>query len=327
MLIKEQLIEVTVMGSGIAHFKRLGYNVKHGDIIYVPPEHLQKNSMKVVKFRCDICGDIAEAIYENYNKRHDKSIDVCRNCNSVKRKKTCLEKYGYENYTETPQMKEQIVEANLNKYGVPCYLQSQENREKIKQTLIEKYGADNPMKVDSIKEKARQTNLERYGVEHVSQSDAIKEKTKKNNLEKYGVEYPIQRADIKAKAIKTLYENGSEKTSKQQLQLYEMVLKKYPEAKLNFPFSSCSLDIFVNINDIKIDIEYDGWYFHQDKQKDVKRDKFLQANGFKTIRIRSAYQMPIEQELFNSIDCLVNTDRRFIEIKLSDWKEEGGASE
>ena len=100
-----------------------------------------------------------------------------------------------------------------------------------------------------------------------------------------------------------------------------MIKNKYPDAILNYPFSSLSLDIFVEINNVKIDVEYDGWFFHQDKQKDIKRDKYLQSQGFKTLRIRSGHLLPTEQELFDAIDYLVNTEHHFKEIILSDWKE------
>ena len=75
------------------------------------------------------------------------------------------------------------------------------------------------------------------------------------------------------------------------------------------------------MDSIKIDVEYDGWFWHQDKHKDLKRDKFLQSQGFKVLRVRSGVQLPTEEELFEAIDYLVNTEHHFKEIILSDWKE------
>ena len=82
------------------------------------------------------------------------------------------------------------------------------------------------------------------------------------------------------------------------------------------------LDIFLCVENIKIDIEYDGWFWHQDLQQDIKRDKFLQSNGFKTLRIRSGHLIPTEQELFDTIDELIYTNHCFREIVLSDWKSQ-----
>ena len=98
-----------------------------------------------------------------------------------------------------------------------------------------------------------------------------------------------------------------------------MVKAKYLNAELNYPFSSLSLDIFISVDNINIDIEYDGRYWHQDQQADIRRDKFLQSKGFKVIRIRSGHKLPAEEQLFSAIDELVTTDRIFKEIILSDW--------
>ena len=119
----------------------------------------------------------------------------------------------------------------------------------------------------------------------------------------------------------TLANNGNVPTSSQQLELYNIIKRRYPSAELNYPFSTCSLDVFIEIDDTKIDCEYDSWYFHKDQQHDIKRDKFLQSYGFKTLRVRSGHLLPTEQELFDAIDYLVNTEHRFKEIILSDWKE------
>ena len=58
-----------------------------------------------------------------------------------------------------------------------------------------------------------------------------------------------------------------------------------------------------------------------DKMKDLRRDRFLWSEGIKTLRIRSGILLPTEQELFDAIDYLVNTEHHFKEIILSDWKE------
>ena len=52
--------------------------------------------------------------------------------------------------------------------------------------------------------------------------------------------------------------------SSQQLKIYEMLLDEY-KVELNYPLSQLNLDIAIFIGDIKIDLEYDGWYWHQDQ--------------------------------------------------------------
>lgn len=193
--------------------------------------------------------------------------------------------------------------------------------EKTKITNLKKYGTEWGFQNEEIKRKIECTNIEKYGYENPSSSQKIRDKVKQTCLERYGVEHNSQVKEFREKAMKTLAENCSIPTSSQQIKLYEVIKSKYPDAALNYPFSTCSLDIFVCVNDIKIDVEYDGSYWHQDKQKDIKRDKFLQSQGLKTLRICSGHMLPTEQELFEAIDYLVNTEHHFKEIILSDWKE------
>lgn len=260
-----------------------------------------------------------------------------------KKKQTCMKNFGVENPASSDIIQEKIKETCKKKYGCDYPTQNEVVKEKIRYTNIEKYGFSSPVKNPAIQQKIRETNIDTYGVECVLQSEEIKEKIaltnikkygvknpfaaqeikdkiKQTNLLKYGVEYPSQNPDIKSKAIKTMCDNNNVLTSKQQLELHKIIQQKYPEAVLNYPFLTYFLDIFICIDDIKIDIEYDGWYWHKNKQKDLKRDKFLQSYGFKILRIRSGTLLPAENELFNAVSHLVNTECCFKEIILSDWK-------
>ena len=55
MLVPNQLIQITIMGNNMQHYRELGYDVKFKDIIYVPPEHLTPSCAKKVKVTCDVC--------------------------------------------------------------------------------------------------------------------------------------------------------------------------------------------------------------------------------------------------------------------------------
>jgi very-short-patch-repair endonuclease len=156
------------------------------------------------------------------------------------------------------------------------------------------------------------------------QCPEVRQKSVLTNIERYGYPNAIQNPEVQQKIRQALMENGTGKASAQQKQVHTMVQEKYPEAQLNYPVAPFSLDVFVCVDDVKIDIEYDGSHWHQDQQRDIKRDKTLQSQGFKIIRIRSGRLVPNKQELFDAIDCLANTERRFVEIILSDWKKEEG---
>lgn len=298
MLIKNQLIEIQISSSNINHFTHLGYDVKRGQTIMVPPEDLTESCHKKVDVICDICGKKVKKEYVNYLNGRTYDIDCCVECRQIKNRMT-----------------------NQQKYGTDYPLQNKDIMKKAKQTNIVKYGVENPSSSQLIKDKRKCTYLERYGVEYISQSDICKQKNKQTILQKYGVEYISQSDDIKKKVRETFYKNGTAPISRPQEQLYNMVKNKYLDAKLNYPFDDCSLDIFLYVDDIKIDIEYDGWYWHQNKQRDTRRDNYLIRKGFKILRIRSGELLPTADELFSAIDCLVNTEHHFKEIKLSDWKE------
>jgi len=81
-----------------------------------------------------------------------------------------------------------------------------------------------------------------------------------------------------------------------------------------------NLDVAIFIDNIKIDLEYDAWYWHKDKNKDRKRDEFLKSQEWKILRIRSGKLLPTLEQIEESINKLVISDRTFTQIVLDDWK-------
>lgn len=320
MLVPNQLVEVTVGSHTFKHYKELGYDVGKGDIISVPPEHLTIGSHARVHVLCDMCGTPFDTSYQNHMDSA-RDMDRCRKCASKKGRATCFERYGTENISSLPSVRVKIRQTCLEKYGTIHPLQNEDIKEKLKSTNMELYGAEYVTQSKDIREKMKSTWLNKYGVDNPFSSSEIQDKVKETNLRKYGEITPSKNHEIQEKIRQSLMENGTGKASTQQIQLHEMIQKKYPEALLNYPFSTCSLDVFIEIDGVKIDCEYDCWYWHQDQQRDIKRDKFLQSKGFKTLRIKSGRLLPTEQELFDAIDYLVNTEHHFKEIILSDWEE------
>ena len=399
MLILPQLVQVKIASKNIKHYKALGYDVKNGDIITTDATKLSKGSHVEVKCKCDVCGCEIERAYKDYLYNHDykDDMDFCKNCKTVKNRKTnlekygvdnpmkceevketlkksleekygtykisslpeirekikhsCLEKYGVENVTQSEEMKEKTRKTNLEKYGVESSLQLQVTREKMKEyfnthsdemkkkredTNIKKYGCKNPFGNKEIKDKIKKTNLVKYGVEYVSQSDEIQEKIKKTNLERYGVESIFQLSSTKSKAkeyfnlhkdeiiekrMNTLRKNGGIHTSSQQIAVYEMLKEQYENVELNYVFNKFSLDIALFVCGKKIDVEYDGWYWHQDKQRDRRRDEILKSQGWSILRIKSGNKLPTVEQLIEKINNIIDNDIRYSEIILDDWKE------
>ena len=258
---------------------------------------------------------------------------------------TNLERYGVENVARNEDVKKKIKSTNLERYGVSVALRSDKVKEKIKKTIQERYGCESIFQSDEIKKKISQTNLEKYGVENVfankeiqekirvtnlerygvsvpSKSKKIQEKIKNTMLERYGVEYSMQSDELLSKSRETFYKNNSISTSKQQKQLYEMLFNLYAdkEVQINYPYGRCSLDIALFIDDKNIDIEYDGWYWHQDLQHDRRRDEFLKSNGWKIIRVKGSHKVPTENQLQEAINRVIENGYSYTEIVLEDWK-------
>jgi very-short-patch-repair endonuclease len=256
---------------------------------------------------------------------------------------TNIRKYGVEHYTQTEEYIEKAIHSNLEKYGTEWASQSELVRDKITKTVLERYGVDNFSKTDEFNQKYKATMNERYGVDHYSQTDDYKEKVVSTNLEKYGVEWAIQNEDVKQKifatnierygfkvanmnpevrkkAVNTLYKNGTCQVSSQQLAIYELLKDSEYKVELNYPLSNVNLDVAIFIGNIKIDLEYDCWYWHKDNQKyDRKRDEFTKSQGWKVLRVKSNKKIPSLEELIQSIDKLINSSRKYTEIVLDDW--------
>jgi len=86
-------------------------------------------------------------------------------------------------------------------------------------------------------------------------------------------------------------------SSSQQNKIFEMVKQKYLDAMLNFQVSNYLIDIA--IPEYKIAIEYDGSYWHKNKEKDLKRQKRIESLGWNFIRYVD--KIPTNKELIKDI--------------------------
>ena len=132
-----------------------------------------------------------------------KSEELIKQNQFDKRKKTCLEKYGTEQYFGSKDAREKSKQTWIQKYGVDNPRKSEEVISKSKETCVNKYGVDHPLKSQEVKDKIKETNLKRYGVEYGLQLQEIKDKGYKTSLEKYGTRHPMQSEVVKNKVRQT----------------------------------------------------------------------------------------------------------------------------
>lgn len=329
---------------------------KMGEDVEVRIEDLTLSSKAKVQVLCDFCKEtITEKSYQTYVKQHHaKYGDCCIKCQSLKNKLCCLDKYGVDNGSKVKETKDKIkrvfqqkynvdnisqldsvktilskkAKANavtaentrkttmLNLYGVTNAMFSEELVKRQQQAIFDKYGVYHPKQNKEIKQQEKEHNIEKYGVPYVLQVPEIRQRIEATCMKKYGTRCCLSNEEIRTKIAQTLVNNGSVPTSSQQLKLHQMLIELYGACELNVPCGRSVLDCVIQVNKIKIDIEYDGAYWHQDKQKDRRRDEYVKSQGYKVLRIISDRTLPTQEQLAEKIDFLISTKYKFTSINL-----------
>ena len=169
--------------------------------------------------------------------------------------------------------------------------------------------------------KAEDSNLEKYGVKNVFELNSTKEKIKDYYRLNYGVEYYSQTQmyrenHILEKIVESMYKNGTGPTSLPQNETFLLLYNNFDECYLNYPCGKLLLDCVIFLDGIKIDIEYDGTYWHKNKSKDYARDYYVKSQGYKILRISSRRRSPTKKELFEAIYKLSSSHHSFYKIDL-----------
>lgn len=284
----------------------------------------KNKEVNLIKYGCENSfqrEDVKEKIKQTFLERYGATSYTKTKEYKEKVKKTNLKKYGVVNPMQNEEIKNKAIQTNLKKYGVSNVMFVDKFVEKIKNTMLTKYGVENYSQTEDYKIKFMNTSLKKWGVPHPFQSEEIKYKIYKTNMERYGYPNALKNPKIKKKLIDSFYKNGTCKTSSQQKYIYHLLKENGYNVELNYPLSNVNLDIALFIGNTKIDIEYDGTYWHQDKNKDRKRDEFVKSQGWKVFRIVGQRAVPTLKQLEDGINTLLNTDKNFIRIYLDDVKE------
>jgi len=82
-----------------------------------------------------------------------------------------------------------------------------------------------------------------------------------------------------------------------------------------YPLNGFFLDFAIIKDDLKIDVECDGEYFHRNKKKDNIRDYKIKNMGWEIIRLK-------EKDIINSTEiCVDKIEEMLKEVKLSTWQK------
>ena len=186
--------------------KLIKYCKEHNIILVNDHSNIKLTKKSIINAKCQTqnCNLAVEKVFREI----EKTGIYCKLCaeqiKQIKKKYTCLEKFGVEHHRNAEQVKEKTKQTCLEKYGVKYSFQSEQVKDKIKETCIERYGVENASQNRDVRNKFTKTCLERYGVEYPGQHEDIKKKKIETSLKRYGVEYPIQNEDVKKKELKHL---------------------------------------------------------------------------------------------------------------------------
>lgn len=296
MLVENQLVEVKWHPSNKQRLESLGYKYTGiGTSVYVKIEDVSNGSKSFVEVICDYCGRHYNKRYKDYFAQRQNGKDCCCNCTHKK-----------------------ICETDKIRYGGNSPSCSVEIVKKQRQSLMDNYGVTTPSKSEEVKTKMKNTCLSRYGVEIASKSEEVKAKTALTCQERYGGNSSQCDLEVRMKTMKTKMQNGNIPTSKQELEMVNKLKNIYGEENCTqqYILDKIAFDCLLKVNNINIDVEYDGIYWHQDKHKDIKRDYYTISKGFKVLRFRGKNKSPTIEQIKQGVNYLVNSEHHHLIIEI-----------
>jgi hypothetical protein len=175
------------------------------EIMNIDVKYLSDCSTVLVTAICDFCYKEKELKYQTYlgNIKSHNLFACSHKCSIFKYEKTCMEKFGYDNASKSPEIIEKIEKTFIDKYGFKSPLLSEKSIEKAKKTNIEKYGFEYASQSEEVKNKIKQTNIERYGDTNPMKNDLIKTDFFKRIFDKYGVRSTLRSPEAIKKTLET----------------------------------------------------------------------------------------------------------------------------
>lgn len=305
MLDNNLLVELKWHPTNKEKYMRKGYvYTGMGEVFFAQPKDvLEISSGQKIPVICDFCGEIYYPTSRNYQKvKRRGEKDCCVSCKGKKIKTTVQERYGVSNIMQYKDVKEKHQEICLERFGTPSPLACKEIYNKTQESFNLHYGVKN-------------------GIADLRNIKELNDKLNKTNIERYGGISPFCSSEIRKEIRESLYNNGTCPTSKKQIELKDMIEQIYGNCELNYPCDQVSLDCMTIIDGTKIDVEYDGWYWHRDtKEKDKRRDFYVISQGYKVLRIL-AYKdrLPTKEEFVYNINALLNSNKNFKRIELNKY--------
>lgn len=190
---------------------------------------------------------------------------------------------------------------------VACIGCKQKKRE---DSFMAKYGASSPGGSGICRAKAIETMVNRYGHGYALQTITGKKNFEQSMLDKYNCSNPVFSPELSYKARVTAYNNGTFVTSAPEQKMIGMLKELYGENSCfaGYPVDRVNLDCLLVVDGIKIDVEYDGHYWHRNtKLHDQHRNHWLIVNGYKVIRVlgNAKDTLPSLERLKEEVDYIL----------------------
>lgn len=221
------------------------------------------------RFCCDICGNTSKA---RKNEERKRMLNVHAKTNLIDKMKEGQKKYWSK---------------KENKRKASIHSKSIWNDEKIRTKLLR--NARKTWKSEEYREKKRKISTkiakDPEWRKRVSRGTKIGQRKNPTFIE--------DRREYMLNGGAAYCNQFIKNPSKPQIELFEMVQKIMPYCYLNYPCGRYSIDIA--IPDLNFAIEYDGEYWHQNKDYDLKRQKEIEEDGWKFIRFYN--KLPSIEEL------------------------------
>lgn len=273
-----------------------------------------------------------------------------------KREQTNLEKYGYKNQFQRPDIIEDIQDARSEKMDKIV--------SKTKDTWNKRYGG-HPLSNKEVQLKAKQTNLKRYGVEYSSQNDDIKKRKKISRIkyfEENSEEYNLLRDKERFKQIvlSIPYEERTSTSCAEKMGIHTTTFNKWfklhnlkEEISMNFQRSrqeqeiteyiksfytgivinnyKLDMELDIYLPELKLGIEFNGTYYHdvEHKGKGYHQEKsfYFKEKGIFVYHIYEwEWEDDIKREIIkNSLRRMILNDNKVIYARKCELKEVGSS--
>lgn len=285
LMLITKVVEVALNSRNISAYESIGYEI---------PKYWDKKHQKMSIRRGTKIVIKTEDLSIGSHVKVDVACDYCG----------CIKHVSYKDYVRNHDIE-------LGDCCVKC------RPVKHRRTMLDKYGVVSSFEIPGMIDKIKSSNQEKYECDWPTQSREVQEKSRRTMIEKYGVEHALQSEEILSRAIKTRCSGNGNPTSKPQLELSHLLLDMYGNCEIEVPCGRCSLDCVVFVDGILIDVEYDGWFWHQDKNRDARRDNFVRSMGYKILRVKGNKKdlLPTQQEISEKVYMLLH-GYNYVEIQM-----------